>query len=169
MTAEELYLANEKLVYHVIKRYFTEKLHDEDIEQVGRLGLWKACQTYDSDESRFSTYACNCIRNTISMELRKSSATKRNSQDYILISFDQPVKTPGVEAMTVAEVIPGDMDVGFTDWDGFWNSLTPRERLVLSKYAECKNKAEVEKELGLSHTTIWRCVLSIREKWNAYI
>lgn len=169
MTPEDLYLANEKLVYHVIKRYFTDKLHDEDIEQVGRLGLWKACQTYDSDLSSFSTYASNCIRNTILMELRKSTVAKRNSKGYVIVSLDQEVKAPGVETMTIADVIPGDMDVGFTDWDGFWNSLTPKERLVLLKYSECKNKAEVEKELGLSHTTIWRCVVSIREKWNAYI
>lgn len=169
MTPENLYLANEKLVFHVIKRYFTSMMHDEDVEQIGRLGLWKACQTYNSDESKFTTYACNCIRNTIAMELRKSMATKRNSQDYILISLDQELKTSDIEDMTVAEVIPGDMDVGFVDWDGFWNSLTKRERLVLLTYAKCKNKTEVVKKLGISHTTIWRCVTSIRKKWNAYI
>lgn len=169
MNPEELYTANEGLVHYVLKTHYPDKQFDEDFHQIGRLGLWKACLTYDRDASRFSTYACKCIRNEIVMELRALLTKKRSSQNYIIVSLDQRTKAPGTENMSILDLIPGDMNVDFIDIKGFWNSLTDREKdIVLCLIAE-KTQAEMEKELGISHTTIWRTIVLIKKKWNMYI
>lgn len=67
---EQEIIDNEKLVYFVINRYFPDFREDEDIIQIGRIGLWKACVSHDDTKSKFSTFAVRCIMNEIKMELR---------------------------------------------------------------------------------------------------
>lgn len=68
------------LVQFVIKKYFPTKIEDEDIEQIGLIGLWKAAERYDKDsEGKFYNYAIKCIKNTILHELEKQSRDKRKA------------------------------------------------------------------------------------------
>ena len=72
---QKLVLDNQKLVYHVIKQlHLYDKL--EDYLDVGIIGLCKAAQTFKPENnSKFSTYACICIRNNILMEIRNEKKT----------------------------------------------------------------------------------------------
>lgn len=170
MRNEELYFANEKLVHYVLKKHFTDRQFDEDLQQIGRLGLWKACLTYDKDISKFSTYACQCIRNAVSAEVRSALRQKRKNKNDILVSLNEPAfKSDDLERLMLSDIIPGDNDVIFIDFKGFWDSLTPIEKDVVRCLANDKKVPEIAKELGISHTTIWRCKISIREKWDTYI
>lgn len=84
---QKLVLNNQKLVYHVIKQmHLYHKL--EDYLDVGLIGLCKAAQTYNLENgSKFSTYACICIRNNILMEIRN----EKRQCDYYSISLQTPV------------------------------------------------------------------------------
>nr|DAD57969.1 MAG TPA: DNA directed RNA polymerase subunit [Caudoviricetes sp.] len=169
MTAEELYLANEPLVYYTLKKLFPDKATDEDIKQVGRLGLWKACVSYDKDTSKFSTYACNCIRNELIMHMHMVTAQKRTLKDAFTVSLDQEAyKSGDLEGIMLSDIVADD-GVGFLDLKGFWESLIPIERAVV----RCKMRGmivpEIVEELGISHTTVWRYTKSAREKWDMYI
>ena len=53
MTPEELYLANERLAHWVLAKYYSRRQMDEDLQQVARLGLWKACVGF-KESSGFS-------------------------------------------------------------------------------------------------------------------
>lgn len=67
---EQKIIDNEKLVYFVINRHFSDFRNDDDIVQCGRIGLWQACKRYDDEKSKFSTYAVKCIFNEILEEIR---------------------------------------------------------------------------------------------------
>ena len=84
---QKLVLNNQKLVYHVIKQlHLYHKL--EDYFDVGIIGLCKAAQTFNPENnSKFSTYACICIRNNILMEIRN----EKRQCDYYSISLQTPV------------------------------------------------------------------------------
>lgn len=169
MTPEELYFENEQLVFGVLKKYFREKLFDEDYQQIGRMGLWKACLSYNSDISKFSTYAYNCVYNEIVMEFRKSSA-KRLGGNYILLSLSQPVdKAEDGAERVVEDLVIGDKDVGYVDLKGFWESLSDTERVILRCLESGMTRPQITELIGLSHTTIWRHVVRIKNKWNDYI
>lgn len=169
MTAEELYLANELLVYHVLKKLFPNKQFDEDLQQVGRLGLWKACNTYDKDASKFSTYACSCIRNELIMHMRVLTAQKRAPKDAFTVSLDQGAyKSEDLESVILSDIVADD-DVGFLDLKGFWDSLIPIERAIVRCRMRGMIVPEIVEELGISHTTVWRYTKSAREKWDMYI
>lgn len=84
---ERLIIENEALVYHVLKQmHLYSQL--EDYYDVGMIGLCKAAKTFDNSKgSKFSTYACICIRNTILMDIRD----QKRQCDYYSISLQTPV------------------------------------------------------------------------------
>lgn len=84
---EKLIIENEALVYHVLKQmHLYSQL--EDYYDVGMIGLCKAAKTFNNSKgSKFSTYACICIRNTILMDIRD----QKRQCDYYSISLQTPV------------------------------------------------------------------------------
>lgn len=84
---ERLIIENEALVYHVLKQmHLYSQL--EDYYDIGMIGLCKAAKTFDNSKgSKFSTYACICIRNTILMDIRD----QKRQCDYYSISLQTPV------------------------------------------------------------------------------
>lgn len=62
------------LVLMVVKKYVGRGISEEDLIQIGNIGLINAVNTYKPDlEFKFSTYAVTCIRNSIMAELLKDS------------------------------------------------------------------------------------------------
>ena len=75
---EELFIENKNLIYQVLKTCFPMYYFDEDIRQIGAIGLWKACKRYDLHVSKFSKYACLFIKNEILHHLRIQNAKRRH-------------------------------------------------------------------------------------------
>ena len=71
MNKSDLVNENIKLVYYTINKYHSKYIRDEDMIQVGMVGLCKAADKYDERKVKFSTFACVCIRNAIRDELKK--------------------------------------------------------------------------------------------------
>lgn len=79
--AMALFSENENLIYSTIHRRFNKPkfremhgLDEDDIVQYGKIGLYKACQTYDETKgASFSTHAINHIFWSISYESKKDS------------------------------------------------------------------------------------------------
>lgn len=62
------------LVLMVVKKYVGSGISEEDLIQIGNIGLINAVNTYKPDlEFKFSTYAVTCIKNNILIELLKNS------------------------------------------------------------------------------------------------
>lgn len=173
MTPEELYLANEQLVFHVLNKKFPWGLYDEDLQQCGRIGLWQACLTFDEEQSKFASYACPCIANAIKIEIRSRNTIGRNpnSSGYTQISLDAPSKNQikNEESYSIQELIPGDPDVEFLDIEGLWNSFTPKEKIVFRYLVNGWYQREIGKELGVTRAYISQIVARIRKKFNEYI
>ena len=98
---QKLVLDNQKLVYHVIKRLdLYNKL--EDYFDIGLIGLCKAAQTFKPENgSRFSTYACVCIRNNILMEIRNEN----RQCDAYAISFSNIISSSKDRDLTLEDTL----------------------------------------------------------------
>ena len=98
---QKLVLNNQKLVYHIIKQmHLYHKL--EDYLDVGLIGLCKAAQTFNLENgSKFSTYACICIRNNILMEIRNE---KRQCDAYA-ISFSSIIGSSKDKDLTLEDTL----------------------------------------------------------------
>lgn len=93
MTNEEMYLANENLIYFMAQTlYITpDDLEYEDVISEGRMGLWSAITSYDESKGAFSTYACNIIQRRMWAYL-KSKAVRDNRMYHANgISLDESI------------------------------------------------------------------------------
>ena len=63
---EKLIEHNLRLVAHVVKKYYTEKVEQDDLISIGTIGLIKAISTFKPTKGiRLATYAAKCIENAI--------------------------------------------------------------------------------------------------------
>ena len=80
MEAEKARLVEENLnlVHHTINTHFNNLRGDEDVFQIGCIGLMQAANKFDASRGlSFSTIAVPCIRGPISNYLRDLNANKR--------------------------------------------------------------------------------------------
>lgn len=88
--------------YNLIYKY--AKDHKLDIEEFSGLlsiGLCKAALNYDSDKTKFSTFAYRCMGNEVSNYLRKINAVKHLRHDtvYSMEAFDENYDSPISETL----------------------------------------------------------------------
>lgn len=70
---------NLRLVAHIIKKYYTQSDHQDDLISIGTIGLIKAVNTFRPDKGiRLATYASRCIENAILSQQNKWRLRWRN-------------------------------------------------------------------------------------------
>lgn len=152
---------NLKLVNHVIWRFYPYSGTDDDIFQIGCVGLIKAVDTFDlNNGAAFSSYAVQCIRNEIGMELRKRKRWEAPlSLEMVLVEGEDDQLRLG----DVLEARDEHDELVIGDYELLLNS---RERLVLRYLLAGKTQRWIAKTLGTSHQNINRIVKKMREKYN---
>lgn len=164
MTPEELYLANERLAYWVLAKFYPAFQMDEDYQQVAKIGLWKACLGYKEDaQIKFSSYASRCILNEICNYFRDSGQTSRDGVSSL--SLDVQIN----DDTTLANLIPGDKDVLFIDFNGFWESLTSREKKIVAMLMQGLTNREIGNSIGVSNQRVSEIRLKVKQKFLNYI
>ena len=82
-TFEDVLNQFEPMIHACIRKLNIYKNHDSFI-QVGRIGLWKAWQRFDSSKGEFAPFAYRCIYGSLLDELKKSTI-----EDNIIPAEDQ--------------------------------------------------------------------------------
>ena len=132
---DELIAHNLRLVAHVVKKFDSSQIDDEDMISIGTIGLIKGIDTFDPNKGvRLATYAAKCIENEILMAFRKLKGPREASLEDpigtdhegneislmdILNNDDEPVPDFVNQAMLQERMLES-LDV-----------LTDRERMVI--------------------------------------
>ena len=103
----ELIEHNLRLVAHIIKKYYSSSVQQDDPISIGTIGLIKAINTFDPDKgTRLATYAARCIENEILMQFR---AQKKTAQD---ISVNEPIDTDSEgNPLTLMDIISTEDEI----------------------------------------------------------
>ena len=103
----ELIEHNLRLVAHIIKKYYSSSVQQDDLISIGTIGLIKAINTFDPDKgTRLASYAARCIENEILMQFR---AQKKTSQD---ISVNEPIDTDSEgNPLTLMDIISTEDEI----------------------------------------------------------
>lgn len=65
---------NMRLVAHIIKKYYTQNVEQDDLISIGTIGLIKGISSYRPEKNvRLATYAARCIENAILSRIRLSA------------------------------------------------------------------------------------------------
>ena len=95
---------NLRLVAHIIKKYYTQSDHQDDLISIGTIGLIKAVDTFDPAKGkRFASYASRCIENELRMDLRRGRRTG------VTLSLQEPLEADG--QLTLADTLPDEADM----------------------------------------------------------
>jgi RNA polymerase sigma factor (sigma-70 family) len=128
-----MFAKNQKLAYKVVRKMqITIPGYDqEDLYQVAKIGLWKACQTYDPTKAKLGTYAYTCIKRELLMARRAVVDKRRGMEEVSLQSiseqcdegFDPYYHTPKTESFE-------DALLDVIDTENL--NLTSEEKLILN-------------------------------------
>ena len=111
---DKLIRHNLRLVAHIVKKYYSSNMEQEDLISVGTIGLLKAVGSFDNTKgARFATYAARCIENEILMQFR---AGKKSQND---ISIQEPIDSDrDGNSLTLNDIVADTFDaVSYTHLD----------------------------------------------------
>lgn len=176
---EKLIEHNLRLVAHVVKKYYTDKVEQDDLISIGTIGLIKGISSFNSSKGiKLATYTARCIENEILMYFR---SLKKTAQD---VSINDPIETDKEgNNLSLMDVIADDKNIldeidlrikteklhKYMD-----ESLTSREKLIVSLRfgligGSEKTQREVAKQLGISRSYVSRiekkALLKLYEKF----
>lgn len=139
-----------------IARSFYVIGEDEDLIQMGMIGLMRAVRTYNAESSAaFKTYASHCIRNTITDTVRKqSSLPDSDSINNMLIPSDE--KEP--------ERIFIEGETSKLLFDAISSVLNERELSVLRLFLDAMSYAEISEKLGIEKKQVDNTIYALRKK-----
>lgn len=173
---DKLIEKNEKLVYHVWNKRFsayeTNWAYKDDLIQIGRIALWKACLHFDpSKGSEFSSYACQAIYNDMLCAItRKYNKLMSNEVSYDTIAYTDPKGN----TVTIADTIPSEdafdaieMKVAVEQFISACKN--PRMRCIIEKKLDGYSQIEIARELGLSKSYVSLICSRAKKKFKAFM
>lgn len=164
MTDEQRKLAedNMNLVHYLIGKEYPTYIHDEDLRQIGLLGLCKAAMKWNESKGAFSTFACWCIRNEIRLEFRN------RLKQVETVSLETKIEN-GVngDKLSLEDVIDSGEDSDMTEFtvESFINTLTTEERVVYHLKARGYTHKEISEVSGYNPAEVKDILKSIRRKY----
>lgn len=164
---------NLRLVAHVVKKYYTPNLDQDDLISVGTIGLIKGVNSFNPQKStKLSTYCARCIENEILMYFR--SLKKQNGE----ISFEEPIDTDNegnlltlMDIIAVEDTIVEEIDtqnklIKLTKLIKNMQPSREKDILVLRYGLNCQKpltQKDVAKKLGISRSYVSRIEKRILE------
>ena len=94
---------NLRLVAHIVKKYYTQSVDQEDLISIGTIGLIKGISSFDpSKGAKLATYAARCIENEILMHFR--SLKRQQNEVSLSDSIDSDKDGEALQLMDVVGV-----------------------------------------------------------------
>lgn len=163
--AEQMIVDNQKLVHYAIRKFFPTFYGDEDITQIGLIGLWKACTSYDESKSKFSTYAIRCICNEIKLEFRYREKLQKIGD---VLSLYEPIRfnSEHSDRMLLVDVI-ADRDNAYTaleyDLSALREKISERNLTIFRMWMYGYTSKEISEHFHLSQGRIEVVLKNVRE------
>lgn len=157
---------NLRLVAHIVKKYETDIVDNDDLISIGTIGLIKAIDSYSLDKkTKITTYAARCIENEILMYFRSN---KKNN-NVISLNDSIGIDKDGNE-INLIDMVPDKSKEIFDilhDKENveklkeYIKDLSSREKeIIIKRYGLFNQKEQTQKkiakELGISRSYVSR-------------
>lgn len=158
---EQVILNNVGMVGLVLKSLNLNPL-DEDLFQIGLIGLVKTINTFDPDKGvKFSAYATPIIRNEILMSLRKKRIIP-------VFSLDEKYRLDNGDSVPRGDMIPSEYSFenlvhSKIALDSNISGMSEREKKILKLCEIGKTQRQIAKEMSVSQPCISRILKKIRK------
>lgn len=151
---EEMVASNRNLVHYVLKREFASRTHDEDLYQVGMIGLWRAACLYKPERGAFSTYAYKAIRSEILMEITRCKIPYEQHVVFDIDSFLHKHASPPID---------------YIDTDRMAARMTEKQAFIFMRLLEGYRQCDIARELNVAEGSVFKSVKCIRDIVSKYL
>lgn len=156
---------NAKLVGYTVSKYFPQEIGNEDVWQIGLIGLWQAIEAYDeARDTKFETFAITIIKRKIASFIRDKLRLKRNDKDKVVYDGEE-TSYLNIVADRKAKA---DMDFN-TMMNNLWKDFEQQERVIVNLKVKGRNNKEIADTLNISEKTVRRRIKKIKDKFDDYI
>ena len=152
-----------RLVWLVLHRWRLVGWPDtDDLLQEGRLALWRAAQTFDTERGSWTSYAVRCIENGIRTGLRRRGqpTCPWDREDDDGPAPAEPWQGADDQALEAAEWL--------ADWAQWSQRLSVRQRRVLTALSRGLDQREVALREGVSQAQVSRIRRRALAAWRAW-
>lgn len=157
---------NLRLVAHIVKKFESKYVDQDDLISIGTIGLIKGVDTFSNDKGvRITTYCARCIENEILMYFRSNNKTAKNISINESIGYDKDGNE--ISIMDVLKAPKPDfieqisLKENIALLNQYMNVLTTREKEILIRRYGLLNhdeqtQKEIAKELKISRSYVSR-------------
>ena len=157
---------NLRLVAHIVKKFDSKNIDQDDLISIGTIGLIKGVDSYSLKHgTKITTYCARCIENEILMHFRSNNKNEKNISLNEPIGFDKDGNE--ITVMDVLKLPSPDFIEDIQTKDNikllkkYINILTDREREIIIKRYGLNNNLEqtqkaIAKELNISRSYVSR-------------
>ena len=157
---------NLRLVAHIVKKFDSRDVEQDDLISIGTIGLIKGVDTFSNSKgTKLTTYCARCIENEILMYFRSNNKNSKNISLNDAIGYDKDGNE--ISIVDVLKVTKNDFldDISFKDdielVRKYFSVLTDREKQILTmRYGlneeEEKTQKTIAKMLHISRSYVSR-------------
>lgn len=162
MNRYKLFEENERLAYFTLHRYFPGYTIDEDLIQIAKLGLWKACLNYNPEKGQLATCAVIYIRNEVSTALRSKSPAYTSSLDQA-VALEEGEGNTLLDFLADPRAAVAMRDAEF-DFAQAMAQCTPQQRRIIALRIAGKSQAEIGQCVGCVQSKVSRELQRARKR-----
>ncbi len=157
---------NLRLVAHIVKKFETKGVEQDDLISIGTIGLIKGVDTFNkSHGTKITTYCARCIENEILMYFRSNNKNCKNISINESIGFDKDGNE--ITILDILKIPAPDFVDEISEKDNikllkdYYNVLDEREKEIINKryglnnYEE-KTQKDIAKEYKISRSYVSR-------------
>ena len=157
---------NLRLVAHIIKKYDSKEIDNDDLISIGTIGLIKGIDSFKNEKGvKLTTYCSRCIENEVLMYFRSNNKNLKNVSLNETIGFDKDGNEMTILDVLKAPTIDYVDEINKNDniklLKEYINILSPREKeIIIKRYGLNNTKSMtqkvVAKELKISRSYVSR-------------
>ena len=157
---------NLRLVAHIVKKFDTKNVDQDDLISIGTIGLIKGIDSYSSEHgTKITTYCARCIENEILMYFRANNKNAKNISLNEAVGFDKEGNEIAILDILKAPKPDFIEEITYKDniehLKNYMHILTNREKDILMRRYGLNNQdeqtqKEIAKELKISRSYVSR-------------
>ena len=157
---------NLRLVAHIVKKYDTKLVDNDDLISIGTIGLIKGVDTFSPTKNvKITTYCARCIENEILMYFRKNNKYSKDISINEAVGYDKDGNEIMIQDIIQVDNVDFEEDIDLKDniklLYKYMDVLTPREKKIIIDRYGLDNKNEetqkiISKKLGISRSYVSR-------------